>query len=91
MIFPDHDRLVALIRDRLVASSDGTALVAVFNAVRLVLLRYVDEGCLARRRYVLTSKVAALRDREIARGPATSASCVSSSQSGRAPRPRPRR
>lgn len=66
VIFPDHDRLLALIRDRLATSSHSTALVAVSDAVRLVLLHYVDEGDLARRRYALTSKVAALRDREIA-------------------------
>jgi AcrR family transcriptional regulator len=66
VIFPDHDRLLALIRDRLATSSDSTALVAVSDAVRLVLLHYVDEGDLARRRYALTSKVPALRDREIA-------------------------
>ncbi|WPB87816.1 TetR/AcrR family transcriptional regulator [Streptomyces malaysiensis] len=66
VIFPDHDRLLALIRDRLATSSLSTALVAVSDAVRLVLLHYIDEGDLARRRYALTSKVAALRDREIA-------------------------
>ncbi|GAA3827836.1 TetR/AcrR family transcriptional regulator [Streptomyces chiangmaiensis] len=66
VIFPDHDRLLVLISDRLATSSHSTALVAVSDAVRLVLLHYVDEGDLARRRYALTSKVAALRDREIA-------------------------
>lgn len=66
VVFPDHDRLLALIRDRLATSSDSTALVAVSDAVRLVLLHYVAEGDLARRRYALTSKVPALRDREIA-------------------------
>ncbi|MDX3225315.1 TetR/AcrR family transcriptional regulator [Streptomyces sp. ME19-01-6] len=66
VIFPDHDRLLELIRDRLATSSHSTALVAVSDAVRLVLLHYIDEGELARRRYALTSKVAALRDREIA-------------------------
>ncbi|MFF8360091.1 TetR/AcrR family transcriptional regulator [Streptomyces chartreusis] len=66
VIFPDHDRLLTLIRERLQTSSHSTALVAVSDAVRLVLLHYLDEGDLARRRYVLTSKVAALRDREIA-------------------------
>lgn len=66
VIFPDHDRLLALIKDRLATSSHSTALVAVSDAVRLVLLHYLDEGDLARRRYALTSKVAALRDREIA-------------------------
>ncbi|MEU5272533.1 TetR/AcrR family transcriptional regulator [Streptomyces hygroscopicus] len=66
VIFPDHDRLLELIRDRLATSSHRTALVAVSDTVRLVLLHYIDEGDLARRRYALTSKVAALRDREIA-------------------------
>lgn len=66
VIFPDHDRLLELIRHRLATSSHSTALVAVSDAVRLVLLHYLDEGDLARRRYALTSKVAALRDREIA-------------------------
>ncbi|MBC7269502.1 MAG: TetR family transcriptional regulator [Streptomyces sp.] len=66
VIFPDHDRLLDLIRDRLSTSSHSTALVAVSDAVRLVLLHYVEEGDLARRRYALTSKVAVLRDREIA-------------------------
>ncbi|MFE6281107.1 TetR/AcrR family transcriptional regulator [Streptomyces sp. NPDC057877] len=66
VIFPDHDRLLDLIKDRLATSSHSTALVAVSDAVRLVLLHYVEEGDLARRRYALTSKVAVLRDREIA-------------------------
>jgi AcrR family transcriptional regulator len=66
VIFPDHDRLLDLIRDRLNTSSSKTALVAVSDAVRLVLLHYLEEGDLARRRYGLTSKVSALRDREIA-------------------------
>ncbi|MDI5972571.1 TetR/AcrR family transcriptional regulator [Streptomyces sp. SL13] len=66
VIFPDHDRLLARIDGRLTTSSSGTALVAVSDAVRLVLLHYLEEGDLARRRYALTSKVPALRDREIA-------------------------
>lgn len=66
VIFPDHDRLLAVIKDRLATSSHSTALVAVSDAVRLVLLHYIEEGDLARRRYALTSTVAALRDREIA-------------------------
>ena len=66
VIFPDHDRLLDHISDRLRTSSHGTALVAVSDAVRLVLLHYIDEGDLARRRYALTSTVPALRDREIA-------------------------
>jgi AcrR family transcriptional regulator len=66
VIFPDHDLLLGLIKDRLATSSHRTALAAVSDAVRLVLLHYLDEGDLARRRYALTSTVAALRDREIA-------------------------
>jgi AcrR family transcriptional regulator len=66
VIFPDHDRLLEQIGERLQASSDGTALAAVSDAVRLVLKHYVAEGDLARRRYALTSGVPALRDREIA-------------------------
>lgn len=66
VIFPDHDRLLAAVKDRLATSTAGTAIVAVTEAVRLVLLRYVEEGDRARRRYRLTSRVATLRDREIA-------------------------
>jgi AcrR family transcriptional regulator len=66
VIFPDHDRLLEQVRDRLRSTSHSSALAAVTDAVRLVLLHYLDEGDLARRRYRLTSKVAALRDREIA-------------------------
>src|ERR1700746_1132601 len=44
VIFPDHDRLREQVADRLRTSSHGTALVAVSEAVRLVLLHYIDEG-----------------------------------------------
>jgi AcrR family transcriptional regulator len=66
VIFPDHDRLLEQVRNRLQTSSHGTSLVAVADAVRLVLLHYIDEGDLARQRYALTSTVPALRAREIA-------------------------
>jgi AcrR family transcriptional regulator len=66
VIFPEHDTLLAAISQRLATSTDSTAIVAVTDAVRLVLLHYIDEGERARVRYALTSKVAALRDREIA-------------------------
>ncbi len=65
VIFPDHDRLLDQISHRLATSGHRTALAAVCDAVRLVLLHYLDEGDLARRRYALTSTVPALRDREI--------------------------
>ncbi len=66
VIFPDHEEMVDAIRERLATSTEATALVAVSEAVRLVLLRYLEEGPRARRRYALTSRVPALRDREIA-------------------------
>ncbi len=66
VIFPDHDALLEAIANRLASSTESTALVAVAEAVRLVLVRYVEEGDRARRRYALTSRVAPLRDREIA-------------------------
>src|SRR5215831_20369104 len=66
VIFPDHDRLLGLVRDRLLTAGQHSVLAAVSDAVRLVLLQYIDEGDLARRRYALTSTVPALRDREIA-------------------------
>jgi AcrR family transcriptional regulator len=65
VIFPDHDLLLGQVSDRLRSSSHATALAAVSDAVRLVLLHYLQEGELARRRYALTSTVTALRDREI--------------------------
>jgi AcrR family transcriptional regulator len=66
VIFPDHDRLLTQISERLHAARHVTALAAVADAVRLVLLHYIEEGDLAHRRYKLTSSVPALRDREIA-------------------------
>jgi len=66
VIFPDHDLMLEQIEERLRTSSHGTVLAAVSDAIRLVLLHYLDEGDLARRRYALTSTVPALRDREIA-------------------------
>lgn len=65
VIFPDHDRLLEQVRERLRSTSHASPLAAVSDAVRLVLLHYLDEGDLARRRYKLTSTVPALRDREI--------------------------
>lgn len=66
VIFPDHELLLEQVADRLAASNQETALAAVTDAVRLVLLHYVAEGEWARRRYRLTSKVSTLRNREIA-------------------------
>lgn len=66
VIFPDHDALLAVVRDRLQASTLTHAPVAVTEAARLVLQHYLEEGERARSRFRLTSTVPALRDREIA-------------------------
>jgi AcrR family transcriptional regulator len=66
VIFPDHEALLDAIRSRLAGSTQQTALVAVREAARLVLMHYLGEGELAQVRYRLTRSVPALRDREIA-------------------------
>jgi AcrR family transcriptional regulator len=66
VIFPHHEDVLAAIRTRLAGSTHQTALVAVREAARLVLLHYLSEDELALARYRLTRSVPALRDREIA-------------------------
>lgn len=66
VIFPDHEAVLTAIRARLAGATQQTALVAVCEAARLVLLHYLGEGDLALARYRLTRTVPALRDREIA-------------------------
>jgi AcrR family transcriptional regulator len=65
VILPDHDVVLGEVRARLATSSQETALVAICEAARLVLLHYLQEGDLARSRYRLTSRVPALRHREV--------------------------
>ncbi len=65
VIFPDHAAVVGAIEDRLATATDATALLAVTEAARLVLLHYLREGARARTRYELTRSVPALRAREI--------------------------
>jgi AcrR family transcriptional regulator len=65
-IFPDHDALLTRIDARLRASTAGTAIVAITDAVRIVLAHYVDDAEVSLRRYRLVREVPALRDREIA-------------------------
>ncbi|MFC4015055.1 TetR family transcriptional regulator [Nonomuraea purpurea] len=65
-IFPDHDTLLARIDARLRASTADTAIVAITDAVRIVLAHYVDDAEVSLRRYRLVREVPALRDREIA-------------------------
>ncbi|MDP2773188.1 MAG: TetR family transcriptional regulator, partial [Nocardioides sp.] len=66
VIFPDHTDVLARVRERLAGSSAADTPVAVTEAARLVLRRYLDEGDLARARYRLTRTIPALRSREIA-------------------------
>jgi AcrR family transcriptional regulator len=66
VILPDHEVVLGAVKARLAASTQETALVAVSEAARLVLLHYLKEGDLARSRYKLTSSVPALRHREAA-------------------------
>lgn len=66
VIFPDHAQVVGAINDRLAAATARTALVAVTEAARIVLVHYLAEGTRARTRYGLTRNVAALRSREVA-------------------------
>ena len=44
VIVPDHDHLLEQISERLRTSSHSTALAAVSDAVRLVLLHYIQAG-----------------------------------------------
>lgn len=66
VIFPDHEAVLSAVEARLAGGTHSTALVAVSEAVRLVLRHYVAEGELALSRYRLTRSVPALRDKEIA-------------------------
>ena len=66
VIFPDHERLLAAVRERLSTATPETAAVAVTEAARLELHEYLAEGQRARTRYALTSTVPVLRDRETA-------------------------
>ncbi|MCC5579002.1 TetR family transcriptional regulator [Microtetraspora sp. AC03309] len=65
VIFPDHDALLAKVEARLRASTADTAIVAVCDAVRIVLAHYVEDAEVSLRRYRLVGRVPALRDREI--------------------------
>jgi AcrR family transcriptional regulator len=66
VIFPDHERLLAAVRERLSTATPDTATVAVTEAARVVLQEYLAEGDRARTRYALVATVPALRDRETA-------------------------
>jgi AcrR family transcriptional regulator len=65
VIFPDHDRLRALVAEQLEMRHNEPPLVAVCNAVRLVLADYVRQKNVSLHRFFLTQQVAALREREV--------------------------
>ncbi len=66
VIFPDHEAVLRTVDARLAGATPKTALVAVSEAIRLVLMHYLAEGDVARSRYRLSRSVPALRIREIA-------------------------
>jgi AcrR family transcriptional regulator len=68
VVFPDHDDILARVEDRLRTSSADSPLAGVTDAVKVVLFHYVAEGDRARERYRLTSRVPALRERELISG-----------------------
>jgi AcrR family transcriptional regulator len=65
-IFPDHEAVLARLRERFAAASTEHSVLAVTEAARMVLRSYLDEGERARSRYALTRAVPALRSREVA-------------------------
>jgi AcrR family transcriptional regulator len=66
VIFPDHEAVLARLRERFDAASTEHTVVAVTEAARMVLRSYLDDGARAQARYALTRGVPALRAREIA-------------------------
>jgi AcrR family transcriptional regulator len=66
VILPDHDPILKRVDVRLSQGGAGSAKRTLFEAARVVLRHYVEEGELARQRYRLTSSVPLLRDTEIA-------------------------
>ena len=64
-VFADHEHLLEQVKERLDSQVVGDPVSAVVDAVRLVLRHFLQEGERARARYVLTSRVPGLRDREL--------------------------
>lgn len=64
-IFPDHDRLRALVAEQLELRRNEPPLSAACNAVRLVLADYVRQKDVSLLRFALTRQVTALREREV--------------------------
>ncbi|MCE0539618.1 TetR family transcriptional regulator [Kineosporia rhizophila] len=66
VIFPDHDSLLAMVNQHLVAQTALDPIEAICGAVKLVLLSYLDDPEVSVQRYQLSRSVPALRDRELA-------------------------
>jgi AcrR family transcriptional regulator len=66
VIFPDHDSLLAMVNQHLIAQTALDPIEAICGAVKLVLLSYLDDPKVSVQRYRLTRSVPALRDRELA-------------------------
>lgn len=65
VIFPDHERILAKVRERLDAFPNELAIDAICHAVRLVLAHYSETRNISLQRYRLVSEVPTLREREI--------------------------
>lgn len=65
VIFPDHERLLAQVEERLFASRKESAFEAIAHATRLVLAHYVETREVSLQRYRLVGEVPTLREREI--------------------------
>jgi len=66
VIFPDHDSLLNMVNQHLIAQSALDPIEAICSAVKLVLLSYLDDPKVAVQRYRLARSVPALREREMA-------------------------
>jgi len=66
VVFPDHESLLAEVADFLADDTSAVPLSSVCAAARRVLRYYIAEDDRARARFVLSSSVTSLRDREIA-------------------------
>lgn len=65
VIFPDHGRLLAQVKDYLDEHTQDPPLDALCAGVRIVFADYVHNGEISIRRYALTRSVHALREREL--------------------------
>lgn len=66
VVLPDHDALLGRVAGRLATAAPSGAETALREATGMVLAQYLAEGETARARYRLSSRVPAIRDREVA-------------------------